>query len=321
MKEKIKATVDTLASLIEIIESSKCTIKNMFSDIDKTLTLSDKIEQAEKILDKYIVANSEAINKSMANEHLKKATILSLTEQVERSFRMFVEECEIKQFPAVIQNRYNSENSYQIAISGDIEMCFLVAHNSSDLSSSEKIRLLNIASDGGHPEACNELSIHYSLGKDTLPDHDTSVKWADRSFELFEEQNSLNSAFKNHLKTNFDSDPENVLEKVISWAMKTKTKNQSFITNRVINNAFESIFISFPVTTKLYPVIVQNLADNYKNGCGVAINKDKASALKELIYFCNQLENFKYTKDTTDDYSSTMGKIKEINKRIISIHF
>lgn len=320
MEDKIKATIETLSGLINVIESSQLTIKKMFSSIDKSLSVNEKIEKAEEILNHYIKENEKAIKSTSANEHLKEATILSLSEQIEYSFHRFAKECENKQLPSIIGNRYNLESSYQTALNGDIEMCYLVAQNNTNLSSSEKLNLLEMAGSGGHPEACNELSIHYSLVKEIEENQDLSIKWSDKSYSLFSKQNHLTDEFKAYLKNNFESHPDDILENVISWAVKKQISDKSFVTNRVINNAYESVFLSFPVTTNTYSLVIQNLADNYKNGFGVAKNIEKQQQLNKLVYECHQLQNFKHTKDISQDYHRSIEKTKTIVKNILSIH-
>jgi hypothetical protein len=320
MNNKIKASVNSLSSLINILDVSKDSVKGMFIHIDKYLSVDEKIEKAEDVINSYISDTSTKINNTDVNESLKEATILSLTKHVEKTFEKFVLESENMQLPSIFKSRYGSEEAYQIALNGDLEMCYRVSHKNPNLSSSEKINLLKIAAEGGHPEACNELSIILSLGRDTPDDAEMATIWAEKSFDFFKQQNILGEEFKNYLKINFDREPEDILEKVISWCVIKKAEGDFFVADRVISSAYESSFLSFPITTKGYSVIIQNLADNYLNGVGVAQDKNKHKELMGLVYLCHKLENFKHTKSINSDYNDTIDKIKEINGKIATLN-
>lgn len=321
MNHRIEATIDSLSKLIDIFDNATSGVNKMFSGIDKNQSLNIKIDQAEVILDEFIKSVGLKISETDVDESLQKAAILSFTNHIEKAFYSFIAECENKQLPALFVNRYDSEDAFNGALGGDIEMCYLVSKYNKQLSSSEKIKILTFAAEAGHPESCNDLSIQYSLGIDVTANTSQSEEWADKSYELFHKQSEMSIEFKEYLQRNFEDDPDNILEKIISWAVRTQSTTKDFIADRVIANAYESAFLSFPATIASYSSIIQNLGSIYGMGIGVATNEAKKDAFNNLADLCHKLNNYKYTKDITSDYSDTLEKIKFINKKIISIQF
>ena len=190
---------------------------------------------------------------------------------------------------------------------GDLELCYYIYAKEKNLSSGEKISLLKIAADNGHPEAANELSILFATGRHIKKDKDLSKKYAKISFKLFEDEaNSIQKLKDDMNKSIKTGEPSflNVLELV--------PNTDDFIYNRSYTCLLETSIKKFHPSTPGFLGAMQVLLKNYTDGRGVAHNKNKVGILKQILDTALDLEAAKYNKNLEDEcekFISTINKL------------
>ena len=310
MSTAILKTLTTIDNITSKINGYFSSIETIFSDIDRNIPLDEKISLAENAVNEYLANIEKEILEMDGDDGLKAAVVSQLKRECNVSIEKIIKNS-MSISTILGGNREINDELINQAKEGDLELCYYIYAKERKLSSGEKISLLKYAADNGHPEAANEMSILLATGRHIKKDNTQAKIYAKKSFDLFEDEARSIQDLKDCLnKTLKEGEPSLLNVLALSPA------NDVFIHNRSYTCLLETSIKKFHPSTPGFLGSMQVLLKNYKDGRGVAHNKNKVIALRQILETSLDLEAMKYNKNLKDECNICISTIVRLVESI-----
>jgi hypothetical protein len=304
---RIKDSLNTLEEVSSIISNSSENVSNIFSNIPKDYTSDQKLDSADTIISEFLFDVDFSLDNLNISPELKSYIINSFTEETNNSLDSFYKKLHNNKL-SVVNNV--SADTEKLAIAGDIEACFVMATFSDSITSSEKKKLLSGACDSDHPEACFELSKIYNTEKNVEKYDELKLK----TEGLIKTQDSLIMEFKDILS----STDTLIVSSILKWGFLSESNNSSYLTSRVVGNAFLLCLANLPIESEGYIVLISELENRFSCGIGFKTSSSKAGSLSQIRNIFLKYESTKYKSIDPEFINSIQMEINDIIKSELS---
>ena len=286
MTSELEISVRSISRLQSIIEDAVSRIPKFFNSIDINGCTDKAYDEVDEIHKNEVIRFSAAISEVSIDSKTKSVLVEDFDNRINDISNNFLSRITGQLIPI----EYDEYESIKEAFNGDIYLSYQMAIGGHGLTTKEKVSLLSSAAQAGHPEACNELSIWYSVGRNVPQSKENCDFFSKESFDLFEKQHELYRDLHRIISDQKDSDSDGVCLTMIRYRENYDIEDKYlYVYNKVLAKAYMAIVKNTEYRNRGYLLLLSDLNDMIKESHGVAISKQQQDGLIAMYELAKEL--------------------------------
>jgi hypothetical protein len=310
---KLESALDSMTRVSDLVSRSIRDVQDTFKEVHFHKSADNIFEIVDNICSDKITIFSRDLGEIGLDGDLEKVYLNVFKDKVNEAGDYLVSKVGSK----LTVVKYNEYLYISKALGGNLCLSYAMSIGEHGLTSSEKERLLRAAADGGHPEACNEISIWYEVGRHLKEDEKLAEHYSNQAYNLFNEQAELYNEARSRIKSISNNKENDICKIILSWIEAAKTKENEIIMSRISTNIFIEVLTAASHQVNGYDIILEEALSLQDNSNSVHYDSVVHEVLRDMGAIITKQRNMYFRGlDSSEEYIKNDKKIEELKQKL-----